>query len=234
ATFGTLLSETNTFGQKTSYEYDVWLRPVRITDYLGNSVRSTYKEDGNNHYTVTTTSDDGSEQISEYDALKRLIRTRGKDVLGQWIGKSFEYDKYGRAIRESEPYIGAPTQWNETEYDTYGRVERQMLFNGKTTNYTYSGLTTTVNDGTKTVTTAKDAMGNITEMQDPGGTVRYTWFGNGEMKSANYDGIVVTLQQDGWGRKTKLTDPSAGEYTYEYNGFGELVKETTPNGETTY
>ena len=128
ATFGTLLSETNPFGQKTSYEYDVWLRPVRITDYLGNSLRTSYQEDGNNHYTITTVSDDGSEQISEYDALKRLIRTREKDVLGQWIGKSFEYDKYGRAVRESELYIGAPSQWNETEYDTYGRVERQMLF----------------------------------------------------------------------------------------------------------
>ncbi|NJN35972.1 MAG: RHS repeat protein [Nitrospiraceae bacterium] len=74
-------------------------------------------------------------------------------------------------------------------------------------------------------------MGQITSLQDPGGTVTYAYFGNGNMKTANYGGSVQTLEQDGWGRKTKLTDPSAGIYTYEYNGYGEVTKETTPQGQ---
>jgi YD repeat-containing protein len=35
-------------------------------------------------------------------------------------------------------------------------------------------------------------------------------------------------------RKTKLTDPSAGVYTYTYNQFGEPLTEVTPKGTTTY
>src|SRR5690606_14093251 len=49
-----------------------------------------------------------------------------------------------------------------------------------------------------------------------------------------HDCITIRIEQDGWGRKTKLTDPSAGVYTYSYNGFGEIKTETTPKGSTTY
>src|SRR5690606_22179904 len=33
---------------------------------------------------------------------------------------------------------------------------------------------------------------------------------------------------------TKLTDPAAGTYTYEYDILGQLLKETTPKGVTKY
>ena len=70
---------------------------------------------------------------------------------------------------ESEPFTRAPVQaqWNTTEYDLYGRTIRLTAFTGKVSTITYSGLTTTVNDGTKTVATTKNAMGNVTRVQDP-------------------------------------------------------------------
>lgn len=232
---GTLTKETNPLGQETSFLYDSWSRPIKVTDYLGNDVTTSYVESSNHSYSVTNTGDDGSGAISIYDPLKRVVNTRQKDVLGQWVKVSYIYDKFDRVWKQSEPYSGlSPTQWNETEYDLYGRPTKQTAFTGKVTNISYSGLTVTVNDGTKAVTTTKNAMGNTSSVTDPGGTINYAYFGNGNLKTANYNGVIVSLEQDGWGRKTKLTDPSAGEYTYAYSGYGEIINETTPKGETDY
>lgn len=231
---GMLINEKNPYNQTTSYFYDSWNRLVKATDYLGKNVLTTFSE-ASYSYTVTVSADDGSSKISVFDPLKRMTLIKEKDVLGQWVQKNYEYDKFDRPFKESEPYIGtSPSHWNITEYDFYGRPLKHTKFNGKVTTFTYSGLSVTVNDGIKAVTTLKDAIGNVISVTDPGGTINYTYYGNGAMKTANYDGIVVSVEQDGWGRKTKLTDPSAGVYIYEYNGFGELTKETTPKGITDY
>ncbi|WP_150452450.1 FG-GAP-like repeat-containing protein, partial [Arenibacter lacus] len=233
-TTGTLKKETNPFGLVTQYLYDTWNRLTKVTDYLGKNVNTTYVETSNT-YTVTVTADDGGSTIAVYDPLQRLVKESKKDVLGQWVNKSYQYDKFDRVWKESEPYIGtAASQWNTTEYDLYGRPKTLISYTGKVTNISYSGLTVTVNDGTKTVATTKNALGNVTQVTDPGGTIAYTYFGNGAMKSSTYSGIAQTIEQDGWGRRTKLIDPSAGTYTYAYNGFGELTKETTPKGVTDY
>ncbi len=231
---GTLLSETNHFGQKTTYTHDSWNRAIKITDYLGKNL-STVFTGTNNVYTVTNTGDDGSGKITINDALGRVTIVKEKNALGQWTSKKFEYDALDRIIKESEPYLGSsPTQWNTTSYDLYGRTIGKLDYTGRATNISYSGLSVTVNDGTKTVITTKDAMGNVIRTKDPGGTINYTFFGNGAIKTSNYNGVVVATEQDGWGRKTKLIDPSAGTYTYTYNGFGQITKETTPKGSTTY
>ena len=231
---GILVSETNPYGQQTTYEYDNWDRPIKIIDYLGNEATTTYVE-SNNAYTITNAADDGAEVISIYDPLARLLTTKAKDVLGQWINTSYEYDKFDRPYKVSEPYIGnAPAQWNETEFDVYGRPIKQTLYTGREINISYNGLTTTVDDSVKTVTTTRDGLGNVLSSTDPGGTINYVYYGNGNLKHSNYDGVIVSTEQDGWGRRTKMIDPSAGTYEYNYNGFGEVTKEVTPKGETNY
>lgn len=231
---GTLKSETNHFGHKTSYSYNAWNQTTQVTDYLGKKMTTTFTK-ANNLYTTTITGDDGGGKITINDALGRIKTVKEKNALGQWVSKDYQYDALDRVLRESEPYLaGAPSQWNVTKYDLYGRPITQMHYTGKAINITYNGLTVSVNDGTKTVITTKDAMDNVVKTQDPGGTIQYTYFGNGALKSSNYNGIVVSNEQDGWGRKTKLVDPSAGTYTYAYNGFGQTTKESTPKGNTTY
>ncbi|WP_159291864.1 RHS repeat-associated core domain-containing protein, partial [Tenacibaculum maritimum] len=230
---GTLTSTTNAYGQTTSYEYDSWNRQTKATDYLGKVVTTSYVKTSNG-YTVTSNGDDGSGMVSIYDRLQRLSEVHEKNVLGQWTKIKYEYDKFDRLSRVSEPYSGSPTQWNETFYDIYGRITEQDLYTGKVFNVSYNGLTTTVSDGTKTVSSTTDAMRNIRSVTDPGGTINYIYHGNGSLKSTNYKGIMVSIDIDGWGRKTKLTDPSAGVYQYEYNGFGEITKEINPKGTTEY
>ncbi|MEA9413813.1 RHS repeat-associated core domain-containing protein [Flavobacterium sp. PL02] len=232
---GTLKSETNPYGLTTSYEYDSWFKKIKTTDYLGKSNKYIYSRSGEKTI-VTTTGDDGSSTVETFDDLGRKERVSVKNIMGTFTNVDYLYDIYNRNYKTSEPYIGtSPTQWNSSQYDNYGRVIQNNSFTGKTTNISYSGLSTTVNDGTKTKTTTKNAIGHVTSVKEtPGGTISYEYFTNGQLKESNYDGVKTTISLDRFGRKEKITDPSAGVYTYQYNDLGEITQETTPNGTTTY
>jgi len=147
----------------------------------------------------------------------------------------YEYDALGRTIGKSEPFAagGSPQGWTRTEYDRYGRPVQVTTAHGKTIRTTYDGLKTTVDDGSKQITTTQNAIGKTISQSDPGGTIKYTYFGNGALKTANYEGVEQKITQDGWGRKTSITDPAAGVYRYAYDSWGRLTEETTPKGKTT-
>jgi RHS repeat-associated protein len=234
----TLTNIIDPYGFMTSFEYDDWYRPNKQTDYLGNETNMSYSESSNHFYSVNTISDDGANATSIYDPLKRITESKSKNINGDFIKSIIEYDKFDRPYKVSQPLDAnanaSSAQWNETEYDFYGRPTKQTLYTGRVINISYSGLTTTVDDGVKIVSSTVNALGNVVSVTDPGGTINYTYFGNGNLKSSNYNGVIVQIEQDGWGRKTKLTDPSAGVYEYEYNGFSEVTKEITPKGETDY
>jgi len=230
---GWLLAETNPFGQTTTYEHDVWGKHILITDFLGKTLTTTYTKN-NNDVKITTTGEDGSVSHEWYDFLGRKIKEGVKNIQGTYNYVSSEYNIYNRPKRVSEPHTGSPSLWNETEYDSYGRPIVVTEATGKVTNLSYNQLYTTIDDGYNAKTIKKDPMGNVVQLTDAGGTINYSYFANGNLKNTNYSGSSQGIQQDGWGRKTKLIDPSAGVYEYEYNGFGEVIKETTPKGITIY
>lgn len=230
---------TSSYGLPITYQYDGWGRVSVETDYLGNHTYSTYTNSttfGAGGLLKTIDYDQGEDERIYYNAMGWVMKEGILSINNKWIYKSYEYDEAGRKLKESEPYFNSasPSQWNIYSYDMYGRPISQQLYTGKIINTTYNGLTATVNDGTKTVTSTKDAVGNIISIQDEGGTVNYTYYANGKLKSTNYGGHTVNVTIDGWGRKTELTDPSAGTYSYQYNILGELLQETTPKGTTTY
>ena len=157
---GVLKKETNPFGQETNYEYDSWDRQIKVIDYLGKENLTSYIETDNS-YAITDTADDGSGRTLIYDPLKRISKIKEKNVLGQWVSVSHQYDALDRLIKKSEPYTGdTPSQWNTIEYDVYSRPVKQTLHTGRVINISYSGLSMTVDDGVKTVTTVKDDLGN--------------------------------------------------------------------------
>jgi len=233
ASTGNLLTSTNSFGQTTTNSYDSWGRIVSTTDYLGKSAITSYSAGPLGGTIITESNDVGSVNTTSLNAFGQKVENRTKTVTGSEIATVTQYDAYGRLSSQSEPAPpGSASQWNSTTYDEYGRVNQNTSFTGKVTNFTYNGLSVTVNDGTKSITTSKNAVGQIETLQDPGGTINYSYYANGNMKTANYAGITQSIEQDGWGRKTKLTDPSAGVYAYEYDDWGQLTKETTPKGIT--
>ncbi|AXT61814.1 hypothetical protein D1816_16110 [Aquimarina sp. AD10] len=232
---GNVLSETNPYNQKMTYIYDGWNRLIQQTNYLNKNTYTTYiKESGNIFMSVLTDYPQDKDEKRFMNVFGWEVKKSVLSLNNKWVSKNTEHDVLGRTIRESEPYFTAPSLWNNIAYDKYGRLISNGLATGKTINTTYNGLSVTVNDGTRTVTTTKDAVGNIAEVTDLGGTIAYTYYANGVLKSANYGGHKVTVDIDGWGRKIRMNDPSAGTYTYSYNIMGELLKETTPRGATSY
>ncbi|WGH75910.1 RHS repeat-associated core domain-containing protein [Tenacibaculum tangerinum] len=232
--FGNPLTATNPYNQITTFTYDGWNRLISEKNYLGKVTNYIYTYLNGGGIRETTNYPQGKDRIKEYNALGWVIKRGELSINNKWMYKSIHYDVVGRIVKESEPYFSFPSQWNTTSYDNYGRVVNKTTFNGLLANISYNGLIVTVDDGTKTVKTTKDGMDNITKVEDNGGIVTYTYHGNGVMKSANYGSHVVSTEIDGWGRKIKLTDPSAGLYTYEYNSIGEILKETSPKGYTGY
>lgn len=234
AATGNLLSATDPYNRSASFVYDKWDRISRATDYLSKETRHTYTVLGGGGLQHSVNYADGAKELTNYNAFGWITRTGVLSLGNTWIYKDHEYDVSGRKKRVSEPHSGSPSQWTTFAFDAEGRLITQQLYTGRTINTSYSGLSVTINDGVKSTTTTVDALGNTVKVQDPGGTVNYTYFANGTLKTADHGGHVVSVGIDGWGRRTRLNDPSAGTYTYSYNSFGELLTETTPKGTTTY
>lgn len=226
---GFLNSETNPYGLTTQYFYDVWGKKIKTTDYLGKNVYYAYTKPEPKVSLITTTSDEGSASSSKFDDLGREIVTGSKNIDDQWSYTTTQYDAHNRKIKTTEPNHYANGLETVYSYDNYGRLYKTEEPSGKITNVTFSGLTTTVSDGFKTVSTINNALGKALSVTDDGGTINYTYYASGNLKASNFEGTIISMEYDGWGRKTKLTDPSAGLYQYEYNPLGELTKEIKPN-----
>ena len=248
---GSLKSETDPFTKTTTYTYDAWQRLQSVTDYLSNTSSTTYYWD---HVDLVERHDgaDGSASLRVIDPWGRE-RFKGQLLLNGWRYTETKYDVAGRVVMQTEPYRKNPATVvfragpyrdnahthslrNSTQYDAYGRVSAQGLATGKSISTTYSrgNPTTVVNDGYQEVSTTLDARGKIAQLTDPNGTIVYTYHPTGELLESNYDGHVVNVTYDGWGRKKTLSDPSAGSFSYTYDIFGQLTQEVSPWGTTDY
>ena len=232
---GKLNYEIDAFGFKTSYQYDKWLRRWKTIDYLGNTTTVTYTNSANKTV-VSTIAENGNESEQTFDDLGRKIKDGTKDINGSFSYVSYLYDINDRNVQTSEPYFGAaPTYWNTIEYDILGRVITSSSYTGKTASTLYSGLTATISENGKSKSVTKNALGNIVSLTEtPGGTITYTYYANGGLKSSTFDQAVTTIDQDSWGRKSKIVDPSAGTFSYAYNDLGEVTMESNSNGSTSY
>ncbi len=223
----------------TTYTYDKWGKKKTVIDYLIQTKTFTFTNTSG-ITTIASTATDLSASSEIFDKLGRKTQSSIKNinnVSNLNTLQTYQYDMYDRAFKTSDPYFAGETLLqNETKYDTYGRVFQTIDSKGKITNIIYSGLTTTASDGTKTKISVKNALGNVISMTDSpiGGEVTYKYFANGNLKQTLYEGYATNITQDAWGRKKTLDDPSAGLYSYDYNGFGETLNETTPKGFTDY
>jgi RHS repeat-associated protein len=169
-----------------------------------------------------------------------------KNIDGSFSNVITYYDSNDKPILKSEPFLGdlelsEMETWSEMKYDVYGRLIQSNSLKsnngeGKVKTYTYNGLTTIEFDGQKSKETIKNALDQIVTLTEtPGGTVSYSYYANGNLKSTTTSGVTTTITQDGWGKKTELNDPSAGIYKYVYNNFGELTEEeVVTKGKTKY
>lgn len=239
---GWLLSETNHLGQKQSYVYNTFGRVATSTNYLGNTTLYQTKKivyaniiNTNKRIVNETIFPDGRKSRTTFDKYGNKILEAHTDIDGNWVNTSYQYDLQNRLTKQSKPYRASENiQFSVFTYDKYGRLIKTVLPTGKEINTTYNGLSITVNDGIKSKTETKNVANQTKQIIDNGEEINYIYNSNGTLKNTNYNGAVVGFQYDAWGRKTKMIDSSAGEYSYVYNNFGELIRETSPKGHTNF
>ena len=234
---GWLLSETDPYNRTASYTYNPFGRMISETDYLGNTTEYNSFKTGNllgvKSYKEQVIHPDGVQSETVINRWGNKIKESTTDIDGEWIHTSYSYDTQNRLLKQSEPYKNEAGLWTAFEYDEYGRLKKSTLPTGRQITVSYNGLITTTNDGVKTRSETLNVIGKTKRVVDNGQTINYNYNPNGTLKNTNYGGYVISFTYDLWGRKTQMTDPSAGTYTYQYNSIGDLLVETTPNGTTT-
>ncbi|MFV5686546.1 RHS repeat-associated core domain-containing protein [Flavobacterium sp. GB2R13] len=238
-TLGQVTKSTNYLGVVSDFVFDNWGKLTQTTTTNVSTTplvtTITYAKLADGGYTTTSqnTVGDNAKSITQYDVLGRtVINTTKGFAVNSLISKQVVYDALGRKLKESEPYFSAPSKWISYEYDYLQRPTKVTASTGRIQTLSYSGLTTTSVDDGKTTTATVDALGNKTQTSDPGGTINFTYYANGQLKESNYEGHKVAITIDGWGNKTATSDPNAGTYTYAYDAFGQIINETTPKGST--
>lgn len=238
-TLGQVTQSTNYLGVVSDYTFDNWGKLTKSkttgasTTPLETTITYVKLSDGGYTTTSQNTVGDQAKSITQYDVLGRAIISTTKGfALNSTISKQVVYDGLGRKQKESEPYFAAPSKWTSYEYDYLQRPTKVTTSTGRIQTLSYAGLTTTSNDDVKTTTATVDALGNKTQTTDEGGTINFTYYANGQLKESNYEGHKVSISIDGWGNKIAMNDPNAGNYTYAYDAFGQIIKETTPKGST--
>ena len=241
---GNVLSETDINGLVTNYSYDEFGRLTTINypdGTLTQVLRKWYTKSeipNARYYSFTSVSGQTFKTEQYYDLLGRNICTRKNGYY-----TDTRYNALGQVEKTSLPYIRGTSDankiWNTYNYDLYGRIVNEQ---GPYTDlsHTYTGCSTTVTDNLRQVSTTKttDAAGRIVLASDLGGQIQYgytyaTLDGQITLRTtATTNGHTTTTWSDSRGNRILLQDPDAGSNTYEYNAYGELVKQVDARGDT--
>jgi RHS repeat-associated protein len=254
---GTMLTLTGPNNLVTTQKYDKLGRKVTEIRPDGTKTAMSYETgSGSAVVVVRTKVTGGGETIGETDKLGREIRKGVKisdNGTVRWSYVSTVYDARGRVDQTSRPYYtgATPIYPVARKYDNLDRVEEETLTNDDgtitKTSTTYNGLTTTVTvtgtdaagaSSARTSTTVLDSRGmtqSVTNTQ--GNTVEHKYDAAGNLvrttRTVGAAKMVTKIDYDLRGRKTALSDPDTGAFSYAYNAFGELISQTDAKNQQT-
>jgi RHS repeat-associated protein len=221
-----------------AYLYDNMHRQASVSknDGSGATTLYTWQDPASTpllaRYSVQTTGNDGSQSKVWYDKLGREIRSDVKGFDGTMVYKNTEYNTKGQVYRVSDPHLPSETTyWNSSTYDDYGRKTGLTTPSGRNSTWQYTSNIVTETTAGKPFIKTFASDGTLSSAADNGGTINYTYYPDGKVKTITAPGGIVTqMEYDIAGNQKKLIDPSAGTINYTYNGFGELLSQT--NGRT--
>ncbi|MEO9943790.1 FG-GAP-like repeat-containing protein [Paraglaciecola sp.] len=189
----------------------------------------------------------GAPETQTYiDKWGRTVETRVKAFDDTWTVSSQTYNSNGMPETTSEPGKSAASSYVTTiEYDRLRRVIKETKPVG-TVSRTYDGATTTTIAETGLIQketsnylgqTSQVISANATNAQQS--KLVYHYSATGELLAADvyagntFSHTQVTNYYDDYGRKTSMTDLDKGTWSYAYNAFGEMVKQTNSSNQNT-
>ena len=269
---GRVEEETNPDGWPTTYEYDEALRLKRVTNEATGAVAETKFQDDNGNDLLTHVSkaiydDQGTQRIITgkqwFDGSGRVVRagTGTGDSPDSYDMTATVYDRWGRVVKQSNPYLGdadgnpqaGVTQyWTVNTYDELSRVRKVTLpdtqfpdtqfvqtdYSGATAT---SGATVIATDTVgRSLKSEVDGMGRlvkVTEQNPANGNLEwetiYSYDVLDNLTQTNQGGQTRTFTYDDKGRLKSETTPEAGMTRYEYTDFDAVSKRTDARGVVT-
>lgn len=245
---GQVFTEKDPIGNIITNVYDYWGKPSSSVSSLNGTTSYTYERDSYKNYITTQNNPDGSLSVNFVNVLGQRFKGIVKAFeQNKYTAQETRYDNMGRKIYDSEPYFttsisqnyqgagGSTITYDDTVFPTKTTV--QAPNNGKKIETTITGNITTIiekNGYGRSYTKTYDALGNLTSVTDPGGTINYKYDANSQQTEARYGDNLVSTSYDNWGRKNRFNDPANGVYEYEYDGLGKPIIETSPKGNKYY
>ncbi|MBQ1752541.1 MAG: VCBS repeat-containing protein, partial [Paludibacteraceae bacterium] len=236
-TRGVLLSETDAYGRKTTYQYDALGRNTVTITPDGNSteVELKWAEKGNpynaSYYTHAHTSGMGSVTTwYSSNGLELCKSQTGADGREVYVVKEYNID--GTVKRVSMPsFSKTPEAWAEQySYDDYGRVVKVKRPEDEVT-ISYGGLCTTMKTPNATATKVMNAEGLLESVITNGKKVSYSYYPNGSLKTATPEGgEPVYMEYDKRGNRTLIKEADGGTVKNAYNIFGQVTESSHQQG----
>lgn len=232
---GLLQSSSDAKGRITRYIYDAWGRLMETSYPDGSAKQlsiawSQGKDPG--LYVVTATETGKPVTKMYYDFLKREVRTSQIrfDEREMKIDKVYN-PKTGLLEKESLPTKDSvPSHWTHFVYDKFNRLTSTRHASGKIDSCAYGILTDTVLENGIRRIRKYDAAGLMTQVADNGGIIDYYYRPDGQpivaVVKANQKEIQTRFYYDKYGRRIAIKDPSAGIRRTAYDAAGNICKET--------
>ena len=192
------------------------------------------------NHLIYTEVNNGADTVEYFDVLGRTIRKGSQSFNGQWVFIDTHYNALGLTQKISEPYFygSSPEYWTETpEYDLLSRPLSIKAPDGSTTFIEYQNhqMVTTNALGQKK-TERKTPTGDLVYVKDHlNNIITYQYDSNGNMtdtvvsSSDTNKSAHTKIVYDVLGRKISMSDPDKGDWSYQYNAFGELIEQTNAN-----
>ena len=245
---GRPLASVDPAGRRSSVIRDVRGLVTEIIDPIGNVTKVEYSPEG---WVTKVINPDGSEQTMVYDGEGNQIETID-EVGTRTVVKHTVFDKVQEVLAanggvtrytyntQMEPIAitNADGHTWRFEYDLAGNIVKEIDYNGLVTETRRSpdGLRLDTIDGAGTVTTIYDTMGQVAELHEVDGVVKFTRDQYGEVIQITNKWSTVDYHHDEYGRLASETttlysgEQSALKYHYSAAGAMNAVTHVLPDG----
>jgi len=204
--------------------------PASSTDPDGNTNLQTFNGAGN---PLTTADASGAIAALTYNTNGTVLTALAP---GNGSNKTVYAYNTNKQLTTVTPVTGSSLGVKTFTYDAYGRMASATDGRGNTTNYTYDKvdrlLTTSLADGSATVTNTYDTAGRLTKSVSPTGTISNTFDQlNRQLSTVNTaGGGAETYTYDKASNQTSSAD-SFGLYTNTFDASGVLTSTIYPKGD---